>query len=60
MESEYAALAINAQAAEGIRQNLPDLGHPQLKPTDIIYGYEISGKVAKKKCKIKSSKAIVE
>ena len=58
MESEYAALAINAQTAEGIRQILNDLGHPQLKPTDIIYDNEISGKVAKKKCKIKRSKAI--
>ena len=58
MESEYAALAINAQTAEGIRQILNDLGHPQLKPTDIIYDNEISGKIAKKKCKIKRSKAI--
>ena len=58
MESEYAALAINAQTAEGIRQILTDLGHPQLQPTKIIYDNEISGKIAKKTCKVKRSKAI--
>ena len=58
MESEYAALAINTQTAEGIRQILNDLGHPQIQPTNIIYDNEISGKVALKKCKIKRSKAI--
>jgi hypothetical protein len=56
-EAEYAAMFINGQSAESIRQSLEDLGFPQ-EPTTIIYDNEISGKIATKTCKIKRSKTI--
>jgi hypothetical protein len=57
-ESEYAALFINAQQGETIRQILSDLGHPQISPTVIIYDNLISGKIANRTCKLRRSKAI--
>jgi hypothetical protein len=56
-EAEYAAMFINGQLAESIRQSLEDLGFHQ-EPTTIIYDNEISGKIATKTCKIKRSKTI--
>jgi hypothetical protein len=56
-EAEYAAMFINAQLAESIRQSLTDLGFPQLS-TVITYDNEISGKIAKQTCKLKRSKSI--
>ena len=57
-ESEYAALYLNCQFGEGLRQTLQDLGHPQLQPTPVTYDNIVSGQIATKTCKIKRSKAI--
>ena len=56
-EAEYAALFLNAQQGEKIRQILEDLGYPQ-KPTVITYDNAVSGKLALRQCKQRRSKAI--
>jgi hypothetical protein len=56
-EAEYAALFLNAQQGEKLRQTLHDLGYPQ-KPTVITYDNAISGKLALRTVKQRRSKAI--
>ena len=56
-EAEYAAMYINAQQGEKIRQILSDLGYPQ-RPTTMTYDNSVAGKLALRQCKQKRSKAI--
>ena len=56
-EAEYAAMFINAQQGEKIRQILHDLGFPQ-QATVMTYDNTVAGKLALRKCKQKRSKAI--
>jgi hypothetical protein len=56
-EAEYAALYLNAQQGEKIRQILTDLGYPQA-PTVMTYDNAVAGKLALRQCKQRRSKAI--
>jgi hypothetical protein len=56
-ESEYGALFINGQVAEGIRNNAADLGHPQ-PPTTMVTDSQCAHGIANDTVKQKRSKAI--
>jgi hypothetical protein len=57
-EAEYAALFLNGQLAQSLRETLRDLGFPQLEPTPFISDNECAVGVANRTVKQRRSKAI--